>query len=263
MSVLSCPRFAIVLAIAITLSITMHGQTVQNTESRPGKLIGTVTDVNGDPVANATVTLETPESDNRRTLATPENGFFEFDDVKPGSSYQVSITARDFADWASPVLTIEPGQFKIVTGIELEEHFDFPAGAIYAAPGSPEFHRQIQDLGSGRIAEMDRGAVQVCSSSLVGPGIQAITNPRQAAEVAREATTILAESIAKNPKRPRGFAALALQDPLGAAQELTRCVKDLGFCGALVNGFTQSGQEDSPAREADISRAISTGHLMC
>src|SRR6201993_4834050 len=62
MSVLSCSRFAIVLAIAITLSITMHGQIVQDTESRPGKLIGTVTDVNGDPVANATVTLETPES---------------------------------------------------------------------------------------------------------------------------------------------------------------------------------------------------------
>ena len=44
--------------------------------------------------------------------------------------------------------------------IALEEHFDFPAtaSASYAAPGSPEFHRQIQDLGSGRITEMDRGA---------------------------------------------------------------------------------------------------------
>src|ERR1700745_2137104 len=82
MSVLSCSRFAILLAIAITLSITMHGQTVQDTESRPEKLIGTVTDVNSDPVANATVTLETPESDNRRTLAPPENGFFELNYLK-------------------------------------------------------------------------------------------------------------------------------------------------------------------------------------
>ena len=131
--------------------------------------------------------------------------------------------------------------------IALEEHFDFPAtaSASYAARGSPEFQRQIQDLGSGRIAEMDRGGVEVCILSLVGPGIQAITNPRQAVEVARQANDHLAENIAKNPKRLRGFAALALQDPQGAAQELTRSIKDLGFCGALVNGFTQSGQTDS------------------
>lgn len=130
--------------------------------------------------------------------------------------------------------------------VALEEHFDFPptASASYAAPGSPEFKQQIQDLGSGRIAEMDRGGVEVCILSLVGPGIQAITNPRQAGEVARQANDHLAENIAKNPKRLRGFAALALQDPPGAAQELTRCIKDLGFCGALVNGFTQS-QADS------------------
>src|SRR5579864_1963126 len=40
MSILSCPRFAIALAMAITLSITMHGQTVQGTEPRLGKLVG-------------------------------------------------------------------------------------------------------------------------------------------------------------------------------------------------------------------------------
>jgi len=131
--------------------------------------------------------------------------------------------------------------------IALEEHFDFAAtaSASYAAPGSPEFRRQIQDLGSGRIAEMDRGRVDVCILSLVGPSIQAITNPRQAIEVARQANDHLAENIARNPKRLKGFAALALQDLQSAAQELTRCIKELGFCGALVNGFTQSGQADS------------------
>lgn len=83
--------------------------------------------------------------------------------------------------------------------IALEEHFDFPATASvsYAAPGSAEFKRQIQDLGSGRIAEMDRGGVEVCILSLVGPGIQAITNSRQAAEVARQANDHLAENIEK------------------------------------------------------------------
>jgi gamma-resorcylate decarboxylase len=55
----------------------------------------------------------------------------------------------------------------------------------------------------------------------------------------------LAENVAKNPKRLKGFATLPLQDPEASAQELTRCVKDLGFCGGLVNGFSQIGEADS------------------
>jgi hypothetical protein len=72
MSILSCPRFTIVLAMAATLSVTMHAQSVQGTEPKPGKLVGTVTDFNGDPVPNATVVLDTPGDDDRRTLVTPE-----------------------------------------------------------------------------------------------------------------------------------------------------------------------------------------------
>jgi 2,3-dihydroxybenzoate decarboxylase len=36
-----------------------------------------------------------------------------------------------------------------------------------------------------------------------------------------------------------------MQNPDAAAQELTRCVKELRFPGALVNGFTQRGVSDS------------------
>jgi 2,3-dihydroxybenzoate decarboxylase len=126
--------------------------------------------------------------------------------------------------------------------IALEEHFDFSGTekSSYASFGGPEFQQQIKDLSGGRIAEMDRGGIEVCILSLVGPGIQAVPNSAQAVEVARRANDHLAESIAKNSKRLKGFAALALQDPNAAAQELTRCTKELGFCGGLVNGFTQT-----------------------
>jgi 2,3-dihydroxybenzoate decarboxylase len=63
--------------------------------------------------------------------------------------------------------------------------------------------------------------------------------------VAREANDHLAAEIAKRPDRFAGFAALAMQDPEEAARELTRCVKELGFVGALVNGFSQAGEPDS------------------
>ena len=88
---------------------------------------------------------------------------------------------------------------------------------------------------------MDRGGIDICILSLVGPGIQGIPDASQAIAVARHANDHLAAQIAKNSKRLKGFAALPLQDPQAAAQELTRCVKDLGFCGAMVNGFTDTG----------------------
>ena len=145
----------------------------------------------------------------------------------------------------SPSMVDKPAE--LAGKIALEEHFDFDstANASYGSFGGPELRRQIKDLDRGRIAEMDRGGVETCILSLVGIGIQAILNPSQAVEVARRANDHLAEGIAKNPKRFKGFAALALQDPNAASEELTRCIKELGFCGALVNGFTQTGDEGS------------------
>ena len=110
---------------------------------------------------------------------------------------------------------------------------------------TPEFRQQILDVGSARIAEMDRGGLEISILSLGAPGIQAIPGASQAVALARRANDYLAEHIAKYPKRLKGFAALPLQDPQAAAQELTRCVKELGFRGALVNGFSQIGEADS------------------
>ena len=133
--------------------------------------------------------------------------------------------------------------------IALEEHFAFSdtIGASSASGLSSEARLQILDIGSGRIAEMDRGGVELCILSLVAPGIQGMPDTSQAIAMARRANDYLAEHVANNPKRLKGFAALPLQDPQAASQELTRCVKDLGFCGALVHGFSQIGQPDSAA----------------
>jgi 2,3-dihydroxybenzoate decarboxylase len=47
------------------------------------------------------------------------------------------------------------------------------------------------------------------------------------------------------PDRFQGLAALPMQDPDLAARELQRCVKELGFKGALVNGFSQVNNADT------------------
>jgi hypothetical protein len=98
--------------------VSLLGQNVKP-ELKSAIMIGTSTDGNGDPVPNATVELKGLASGERRTVTTPESGFFEFRDVQPGVPYQITVTARDFTNWNSPSITLEAGQFKIVTGIQL------------------------------------------------------------------------------------------------------------------------------------------------
>jgi len=133
--------------------------------------------------------------------------------------------------------------------IALEEHFVLPetADTSYAIRDlpTPELRQKVLDVGSGRIAEMDRGGVDICILSHVAAGVQAISNISQAITSSRRMNDYLAEHIAKYSKRLKGFAALPLQDPEAASHELTRCIKELGFCGALVNGFSQSQEADS------------------
>ena len=154
------------------------------------------------------------------------------------SSYPQEAAARD---------STKSDSKPVLGKIALEEHFVIPETltASYGAAGSAEFQRQLADIGEGRIAEMDRGGVELCILSLVGPGIQAIPAIPQAIDIARRANDHLAEGTAKYPKRLKGFAALPMQDPAAAAKELTRCVRELKFCGALVNGFSQVNQPDS------------------
>jgi hypothetical protein len=110
--------FTALLAMALVLSATALGQSNQ-APPRPATVTGTVTDVNGDAVPNATVVLKEIESNDPRTIVTTENGMFEFHDVTPGITFQLSVRAADFADWTSPPIMLDPGQFKIVSGIGL------------------------------------------------------------------------------------------------------------------------------------------------
>jgi hypothetical protein len=90
-----------------------------STARHTATIIGTVTDVNGGVIPNATVVLREVQNNHPTILAT-RNGLFQFNDVAPGSTFQLSIRAKDFSDWTSPLITVHPGQFKIVTGIQLQ-----------------------------------------------------------------------------------------------------------------------------------------------
>lgn len=108
-----------------------------------------------------------------------------------------------------------------------------------------DFARQILDVGDERLERMDKNGIEYAILSLNAPAIQAILDTKHAIEVSRRANDRIAEAVARHPTRFGGFAALPMQDPEAAAAELTRCVKEFGFRGALVNGFTQKGEADS------------------
>jgi 2,3-dihydroxybenzoate decarboxylase len=92
---------------------------------------------------------------------------------------------------------------------------------------------------------MDEHGIATMILSLNAPAVQAVTSPKDAADMARRANDVLAEQVAKRPDRFRAFAALPMQDAEVAARELERCVKELGFKGALVNGYSQLNSTDN------------------
>jgi predicted TIM-barrel fold metal-dependent hydrolase len=75
--------------------------------------------------------------------------------------------------------------------------------------------------------------------------VQAIHDVKQAIAVAKQTNDILAAEVRKRPDRFAAFAALPMQDAEAAIAELTRCVKELGMVGALVNGFSQTATPDN------------------
>jgi hypothetical protein len=106
------------IAAMLLFSTCLFGQNVKPAP-KLGIIVGTAEDVNGGPVPNATVELKSSTSGDRRTVTTPASGYFEFHDLQPGVPYRITVVAQDFADWTSPPMTLDPGQFKIVTGIQL------------------------------------------------------------------------------------------------------------------------------------------------
>jgi Carboxypeptidase regulatory-like domain len=107
------------MGMAVAVPASMLAQSAELTASQNASIIGTVTDLDGDTVSNAAVVLKGSDIHDERTAVTNANGFFEFSNLRPGIPYQVSVSVKGFADWTSSTITLEPGQFKILAGVQL------------------------------------------------------------------------------------------------------------------------------------------------
>jgi len=108
-----------------------------------------------------------------------------------------------------------------------------------------EFTRQILDMDDERLEIMDKTGIEFAILSNNAPGVQGILDTDEAINTAKSANDAMAAAVQRHPDRYAAFAALPMQDPDAASAELTRCVKEMGFKGAMVNGFTQKDVPDS------------------
>ncbi|GKZ37614.1 hypothetical protein AbraIFM66950_009263 [Aspergillus brasiliensis] len=97
-----------------------------------------------------------------------------------------------------------------------------------------------------RVQAMNEAGVALTVVSLTMPGIEGIFDTSIAVETARKVNDEIYELYTAGPhaERFRAFGCVAMQDPLSAATEAERCVKDLGFVGILINGFSNIGSAD-------------------
>ena len=192
----------VMISPALALSIPLLAQDSQISSRQSAIIIGTVTDVNGNTVLNAGVMLKGPDVHDERTVTTTGNGFFEFKEVQPGVQYLISIRAKDFADWTSPTITLEPGQFKIMAGIQLrietertkvEVHYDpveaateqFKAEEHQRVFGvSPNFYVSYDPNAEPLTAKMKfKLALKVSTDPVTAAGTSLVAGAKQAGNI--------------------------------------------------------------------------------
>ena len=95
------------------------GQEVSALAPQPATVVGTVVDVNGGVVPGATVILSRSNPDQRLITSSDSNGLFQFENVPPGEDWHLTVHMQNFADWMSKTIVLTPGQYRLLTGVQL------------------------------------------------------------------------------------------------------------------------------------------------
>jgi 5-carboxyvanillate decarboxylase len=124
--------------------------------------------------------------------------------------------------------------------------------------GDSPASKKLLDLGEGRLQQMADDGIDMQVLSLTQPGVQ-VFDTETGTEIARDINDELSNAIRKYPKKLAGFAAVAPQDPIGAANELERAVLKLGLIGALINSNTNGEYLDQKKYWVIFERAEKLG----
>ncbi|MFZ0041263.1 MAG: amidohydrolase family protein [Solirubrobacteraceae bacterium] len=133
--------------------------------------------------------------------------------------------------------------------IALEEH-TLPADIAAEAGIDPALFwgltDALDDVDDKRLGVMDAAGVDVQILSVPNAAIQTL-GADKATALSRELNDRMAAAVTAHPDRYRAFASLPVCAPQAAADELTRCIRELGFVGALIAGQTNGVFLDDPS----------------
>jgi 2,3-dihydroxybenzoate decarboxylase len=155
----------------------------------------------------------------------------------------------------------------MVKKIALEEHVLDPATEPYWRPTmvdvapakTAQLYAKLTDFGDQRLQMMDETGIARAVLAIAGPGVQAERDAATAVRAARASNDFLAKEVQKRRDRYSAFAHLAMQDAKAASDELERCVRDLKFCGAMINGHTNGKYLDDRSFDPFWERAAALG----
>ncbi len=110
MRIFSGLSFLLLCSLLVCFSVTVSAQQISAPEPQRGSVYGTVTDTDGGAIPGAVVSIagSTP-SDHQETTAD-DDGFFRLTSLPSAVPFHIAITAKGFANFTSPDITLTPGQ---------------------------------------------------------------------------------------------------------------------------------------------------------
>jgi 2,3-dihydroxybenzoate decarboxylase len=169
------------------------------------------------------------------------------------------FSIKEHADQFRLILTKE---YPIREVVEAEQQLHvevrwLPASK-YSVGNAGTLAGKILEVGEQRIKEMEEDGIDMQVLSLIAPGVQ-VFDAATGTSLARKVNDQLCQIVHKYPNKFAGLAALAPQDPMGAADELERAVKELGMKGASINSHTKGEYLDDKKYWVIFERAERLG----
>jgi 5-carboxyvanillate decarboxylase len=163
---------------------------------------------------------------------------------RPGGQQGYLRIATEEA-FAPPELIAQWGRM-LERGTDLDPGFVSLWGFYLGNPGerARSVVERLQDLGERRLGDMDSSGIDRQVISLTAPGTQAFDRDLAVA-MATLANDQLADACRRHPDRFTGLTAIAPQDPPGAAKEIERGARELGFKGVIINSHSNGEYLDA------------------